>query len=323
MQHVNKTVLSVIAILVLLLGGWAIYRFMKPVNKEESTYVFQCKDAKSITATFYNGDASRVDLALSDGRTFSLPQAISASGARYADDAISTIFWNKGDSAFLEEKGVQTFMDCTTNGVATTTPVTTVKPVTPTPSTGGGTTAPQFTETYTNATYKFTLNYPRELQTEPFASFHNLSNTSWRVLGTSEKRGTAVVSIPVFRVDQGSVSTGKKYPLWYAAEVRVGTSKDIAQCYAKDTGYTNQVVTDVTINGVAFKKFAFADAGMMQYLNGFSYRTIKGDTCYVIEQVQTGSSYKDATMVNGYTEAELAAYFNKAGAIVQTFKFTK
>ena len=51
-------------------------------------------------------------LVLSDGRVLRLPQALSASGARYANAAESIVFWNKGNTAFIEEKGKTTYDGC-------------------------------------------------------------------------------------------------------------------------------------------------------------------------------------------------------------------
>ena len=44
-----------------------------------------------------------------------LPQTISASGARYANDDESIVFWNKGNTAFITENGPDniTYKDCT------------------------------------------------------------------------------------------------------------------------------------------------------------------------------------------------------------------
>lgn len=75
---------------------------------------FACGDGRSIDATFVNGAASRVDLAFSDGRRMSLPQAASASGARYANADESVVFWNKGDTAFVDENGRRTWDGCST-----------------------------------------------------------------------------------------------------------------------------------------------------------------------------------------------------------------
>lgn len=181
--------------------------------------------------------------------------------------------------------------------------------------------APTKLETYTNGTHKFTISYPKEYQVEQFSYFHELNNNDWRVKATPAKRGIPLIAIPVFRVDQGSIATGKKYPLYFAAEVRIGVSPDIAQCYATDDGYTNQKVTNVVINGVTFKKFDFADAFMMKYVKGSSYRTIRANKCYVIEQIRNGTTYKDDSMIPGYTDIELDAIYNKTTPIVYSFKF--
>ena len=61
---------------------------------------FKCQGGKMIEASFY---ADKVDLKLSDGRALSVPQAMSASGARYANKDESFVFWNKGDTAFVTE----------------------------------------------------------------------------------------------------------------------------------------------------------------------------------------------------------------------------
>lgn len=73
---------------------------------------FICADGKSIDATFINSSASRVRLVFSDGRKMTLPQAMSADGARYADKAATMVFWNKGRTAFVQENGRTTYADC-------------------------------------------------------------------------------------------------------------------------------------------------------------------------------------------------------------------
>lgn len=75
--------------------------------------VFTCEGGKTITAVFSD---NQVGLSLSDGRQVILPRAISASGARYANPDESFVFWNKGDTAFIEEFGKQTYASCVTQG---------------------------------------------------------------------------------------------------------------------------------------------------------------------------------------------------------------
>jgi uncharacterized protein len=75
---------------------------------------FACAGGKSIEATFVNGPSTSVRLVLSDGRKMALPQAMSASGARYANKDESFVFWNKGNTAFIEEGGKTTYEGCAT-----------------------------------------------------------------------------------------------------------------------------------------------------------------------------------------------------------------
>ena len=76
-----------------------------------ATADFKCADGKSIAATFY---AASVALKLSDGRSMTVPQAMSASGARYAKKDETFVFWNKGDTAFVTEgkDGKETYSGC-------------------------------------------------------------------------------------------------------------------------------------------------------------------------------------------------------------------
>ena len=78
-----------------------------------ATATFKCQGGKSIEATFY---ASSVSLTLSDGRSLTVPQAMSGSGARYANKDETFVFWNKGDTAFVTEgnDGKDTYSGCGT-----------------------------------------------------------------------------------------------------------------------------------------------------------------------------------------------------------------
>lgn len=86
-----------------------------PASRSHVTRIkarFTCADGKSINATFINGVDSRVRLVFSDGRKMTLPQAMSADGARYADKAETIVFWNKGQTAFVQENGTTTYAEC-------------------------------------------------------------------------------------------------------------------------------------------------------------------------------------------------------------------
>lgn len=72
---------------------------------------YECARGKTITATFHTVS---VDLTLSDDRSLTLTRTISASGARFANADGSFVFWAKGDGAFIDEHGVETYTGCTT-----------------------------------------------------------------------------------------------------------------------------------------------------------------------------------------------------------------
>ena len=73
--------------------------------------ILNCADNKTIQAVFLKDNVS---LTLSDGRHLQLPQGMSGSGARYVNTDESFVFWNKGDTAFIEEGKDTTYKDCMT-----------------------------------------------------------------------------------------------------------------------------------------------------------------------------------------------------------------
>ena len=85
------------------------------VPAESIRATFHCDGGKSIVAVFENGAQASVHLTLSDGRQLALPQARSADGARYANADESFVFWNKGNTAIVEERGRTTYSGCATN----------------------------------------------------------------------------------------------------------------------------------------------------------------------------------------------------------------
>ena len=81
-----------------------------------ATASYMCSDNKTITAQYFDGTSKpstdpnqpptpggSVQLSLSDGRTMTLAQTISADGARYANSDESFVFWNKGNGATVTE----------------------------------------------------------------------------------------------------------------------------------------------------------------------------------------------------------------------------
>jgi membrane-bound inhibitor of C-type lysozyme len=71
---------------------------------------FSCDDGSAIEATFDNAPDPATVLLVRNGQQFTLPQAMSASGARYVGDDIE--FWNKGRDAAVEWQGTK--LECST-----------------------------------------------------------------------------------------------------------------------------------------------------------------------------------------------------------------
>lgn len=79
-------------------------------NLQEMNVVsYDCDQSKTIQAAYFD---DRVEVTLSDGRSYMLMQGMSASGARYVNSDESVTFWNKGSSASMDEKKLTTYKNC-------------------------------------------------------------------------------------------------------------------------------------------------------------------------------------------------------------------
>lgn len=177
---------------------------------------------------------------------------------------------------------------------------------------------------YANAEYNFTIQYPQYVRPQnSFSTFHELGN-NWRLFPSQGNQGKGILELSIFTLDQGSIPNGKQtYPLYFASMVRVGVSKNIQECYTMDAGYASQKVTNVSINGIPFKKFSTSDAAMMKYVQSESYRVIHNNQCFAIEQIKNGSNYRDEKMAPGINDTALNDYYNIGETIIKTFTFTK
>ena len=105
--------LAVAAALPLLVANTALAQ--APV----ATVQYKCAQGKTLTAEYFDGatrtapdgrpiPGGRVIVTLADGKKLTLPQTMSGSGIRYANEGESFVFWSKGDTAFVEESPKQT-----------------------------------------------------------------------------------------------------------------------------------------------------------------------------------------------------------------------
>jgi membrane-bound inhibitor of C-type lysozyme len=110
-------VVAVILFVVIYIVGFQIGRKFETqfvLGKPIAHAKFVCADNKVVDATFYD---RFVHLEFGWQKTLYLPQAISASGARYANGDESVVFWNKGDTAFITEGDPNniTYKNCVIN----------------------------------------------------------------------------------------------------------------------------------------------------------------------------------------------------------------
>jgi membrane-bound inhibitor of C-type lysozyme len=85
-----------------------------PTPEDKITAVYTCPNGEKITATYDNG-AGNVTVLLPTGAAETLPHALSADGARYANKDESLVFWNTGNQAMVEQNGVTTYQNCVTD----------------------------------------------------------------------------------------------------------------------------------------------------------------------------------------------------------------
>jgi membrane-bound inhibitor of C-type lysozyme len=95
---------------------------------------YTCNEGKTISAQYFDGGAASstpdgrpvptgaVELTFADGSMMRLPQTLSASGIRYANQDESFIFWSKGNTAFVQQgtgtSQTETYSNCVQDGPA-------------------------------------------------------------------------------------------------------------------------------------------------------------------------------------------------------------
>jgi hypothetical protein len=172
---------------------------------------------------------------------------------------------------------------------------------------------------YTNGTYGFSIFYPQtDVATTTFDTKYDLPAT-WRVNALPNTSGT-----PIFQILGYSTQSNVNYPRYFEAEVRIGASTDPAEVSTCKTAQNGEVAEpDAVIHGTTLNVFSFEDAAMMQYVKATSYRTIHDGTCFALEEVETGSSYQDASSSIAVSDAVLAQKYANLQSVVQSFSFAR
>jgi membrane-bound inhibitor of C-type lysozyme len=258
---------------------------------------YSCLNGKTINADYTDNN---VALALSDGRTLSLPQVMSGSGIRYEQSSGPghlTTFESEGNNAFLTEDGTITYNNCVAGTTATGTNSTGIV---------AGMT------TYTDPSKTFSFSYPAEDVTISGGGVGY--DTNWKQEATTSGLLLAV----------GDISSSFEPNTNFAdAKFTVGTSPDpqaVATCLSEGNG--NPVTSSkVNINGIPFTKLTFSDAAAGNVYDTVSYRTVRNSQCYAVEYtIHYGNiqNYPPNSGISAFNETQVK---NVLEGIVQSFKF--
>lgn len=118
---------------------------------QEVSYV--CASGRTINAAFYgvSGQLGSVRIHLDDDRSFTLPQVVAASGARYANEDESFVFWTKGNNVTITDRGKEgKYVDCAIEGSVSTL---------------------DLSERYASTTLGFSISYPADYTVDDTYSY--------------------------------------------------------------------------------------------------------------------------------------------------------
>jgi membrane-bound inhibitor of C-type lysozyme len=128
-METKKQIGIVILLGVIIIVLTTIVFTRKPISPPNQTLLgkvsYACDGGKTIVASYFQGEVKvqldttmpplptgNVKLVLSDGRFITLPQTISADGARYSNADGSLVFWSKGKSLLFTEGNASTYSGC-------------------------------------------------------------------------------------------------------------------------------------------------------------------------------------------------------------------
>lgn len=120
----NKKLLLIAVALVIAVFAFMYFykanvtKVSAPVDVTPTPYdvsvTYTCPNGDKIPATFNNSEGT-VSFTLPGQAEMTLPHAISADGARYANEDESVVFWNVGNSIMVMQNGVTTYENCVTD----------------------------------------------------------------------------------------------------------------------------------------------------------------------------------------------------------------
>lgn len=164
--------------------------------------------------------------------------------------------------------------------------------------------------TYSNNQYRFSISYPDTFEATTTFDQSYMVGSSWQLYSDPNKN-TGMPLIALYKKGSNDVLN---------AEVRIGVSTstdDVVSCTKTQDG---QTASSTVINGVPFITYEESGAAMMHFSKAVSYRTVRDNTCYAIDEFIAGTNPEvyDPPRILPYNEAEA---WNELDAIKETFLF--
>jgi len=266
--------IAILIVVVLLFVGGIIVWKSAPATVSVSAVTFSCDQGKTIQASFY---PQSVSLKLSDGRTMSLPQAVSASGARYANADETFVFWNKGNTAFITEnaQNIETYSNC----VASTT------------------TGPEeIWNTFASSTLGFSLQYPPSYTVDQTYQYNLLGPANPKIKGVK-------FSIPKSMATGSNLSSSD-------TGISIEWIPGLTRCTA--SAFFGQKVVPQTIkdDGTSYSVASTSDAGAGNFYDETVYALDGSNPC------QAFRYFIHSTNINNY-EPGAVQEFDRAALLEQ------
>ncbi|HVM73577.1 MAG TPA: MliC family protein [Candidatus Paceibacterota bacterium] len=301
----SNTFWTVIAIIIIVIGGYfaLTQHFFSPNTTPPpsttatstttviSSVSYSCDAGKTIAAAY---SQTNVALALSDGRSLTLPQTMSGSGIRYeltTGTSSDIIFWSEGDNAFMTENASSTYENCIAGTI---------------------TEGVDGSKTFTDGPKTFSFSYPSDLNVSGAGGGYT---ADWMVNATTSGMILARIVVPQ-SYEQGTNFGDAKFT--------VGTSADpsaVATCLTYNpTGGHATAATTTTLGDTPYTVFHSSDAGAGNYYDTTSYRTLHNSQCYAIEYTIHYANIKNFPKgaVKAFDEAALVS---KLDLVARSFAF--
>ncbi|MDB5238124.1 MAG: Protein of unknown function periplasmic [Candidatus Kaiserbacteria bacterium] len=298
----NRILPIIVVIIAIMLAVWfVIVHSQTPGAMTQGNLIasvnYSCDANKTINASFYDGTSTpgtattapipggSVALTLSDGRSTTLPQTISADGARYANADESFIFWEKGDGAFVMENNQQTYANCIDSSKAQSA----------------------VSQTYTNSSRGFTLqiqNVSSANAAQYPAAYSVDESYQYQALGPNKTIDGVKFTIP------GNVATGTN--LGSDSYVSVEQIPGLSSCSATSFVMSGTKARTVADSGVTYSVASTSDAGAGNRYDETVYAIASSSPCTAMRYFIHYGAFENypAGSIRQFNESALMASFD-------------